>query len=399
MFGLIIGLFLIHAQTTDPYVAARQASAADPKSEERLMALVAILYEHSRDAQALALLEPFVKGNRGAPRAKLFLALGYARQEKYAEARKLATEVVAVLPNDYYAHHILGLSLSGLNQFNIAASEFQKAVGIKPDFAESHFQLGLTFSRDPKTLQQSMAAYKRAVELGYSGPEIHRNLGLLNNKLGNFDEAVAELKRALELQPDYADAYFQLADVFRKSGDLQEAAVASRKFQDLNASLLDRKERQKKAQGLYQDGMKLIENDDMGAAYQVFKNAAQTLPELDAAYYRIAQLEYLGGNEQLAAESIRKAIQLNPFEAEYHFVLARCLEHSDPKAATAAITEAIALNANVGDFHNLLGNLFGAAGNYPSAVQSYRRAVALEPGNQAFKANLAAAQRRVPRDN
>jgi cytochrome c-type biogenesis protein CcmH/NrfG len=49
----------------------------------------------------------------------------------------------------------------------------------------------------------------------------------------------------------------------------------------------------------------------------------------------------------------------------------------------------------VGDFHNLLGNLYASKGDYSRAAQSYRRAVDLEPKNEAFRMNLSAAQRKL----
>src|SRR5437899_2439661 len=111
MLSILITVLLAQAPDLDKYVAAQKAFAANPRSEERLVALVSILYEVDRNERAISLLEPFVKANPHATRTKLFLALGYAREEKYAQAKGLAAEVAAQSPNDYYAQHILGLSV------------------------------------------------------------------------------------------------------------------------------------------------------------------------------------------------------------------------------------------------------------------------------------------------
>ena len=380
---------------SDRFIAAQKAFAANPASEERLVALVSILYENERNDAAISLLEPFVRAYPRASRAKLFLALGYARQEKYAQARTLASQVATQLPNDYYAQHILGLSLFGLNEFDTALGHFKKAVSIKPDFADAHFQLGLIYSRTPTTLAEAESAFMRALQLGYSNAELFRNLGSVDTKLAKYDEAVTHLKKSLELNPNYADAYFQLADALRRSGKTDEAAEATRKFQSLNSSVQDKKQRDNQARALYEAGVKLIEKDDLLAAYDTIKKAVETLPQLDAGYYRLAQIDYLRNNQATALDNIRRAIQLNPFEAEYFFVLARCLERSDAAGAADAISKAISLNGRVGDFHNLLGNLYAAKGDYSRATQSYRRAVDLEPKNEAFRMNLSAAQRKL----
>src|SRR5207249_3372564 len=157
------------------------------------------------------------------------------------------------------------------------------------------------------------AAYERAMKLGYSKPEIYRNLGLVENKLGKYSEALAYLHKALDMNPEYADAYFQLADALRKSGKTDEAADATRKFQTLNAAALDKKQRQTKGQSLYEQGSTLLERDQIPQAYNAFKAAAETFPELDAAFYRLAQIEYLRGNLSDAIAHIRHALALNGF--------------------------------------------------------------------------------------
>src|SRR5437588_158797 len=118
MAALWIVLLLMQTPILDRYLAAQKALAANPRSEDRLVALASILYESDQNDRAIGLLQPFVKRNPQAARAKLFLALGYARQEKYAQAKTLASQVAAELPGDYYAQHILGLSLFGLNEFD-----------------------------------------------------------------------------------------------------------------------------------------------------------------------------------------------------------------------------------------------------------------------------------------
>jgi tetratricopeptide (TPR) repeat protein len=396
MLALLIVLLLGQTPDLDKYLATQKAFAANPKSEERLVALVSILYESEQNDRAIGLLQPFIKNNPRANRAKLFLALGYAREEKYAQAKTLATQVATELPADYYAQHILGLSLFGLNDFDAAEARFKKAVALKSDFADSHFELGLLYSRNPGTLQQALSEYERAVAIGYSRPEIFRNLGSVCTKLGKYEDAIRYLNKSLEIDPNYADAYFQLADAFRKSGMAEESATATRKFQELNASALDQKQRHTKSQALYEQGNALLQKNDLAKAYEAFKSASDTLPQFDAAFYRMAQLEYLQDDNSHALSHIRQALELNPFEAEYYFVLSRCLEDTDLHSALDAATKAVLLNGGVADFHGLLGDLHAASGEYALAVKSYRRAIELDPKNSEFRKRLAVVERKLP---
>jgi len=56
---------------------------------------------------------------------------------------------------------------------------------------------------------------------------------------------------------------------------------------------------------------------------------------------------------------------LNAFEPEYYFVLARCLEDSDPQAALEAIEKAVSFRPGVQDFEDLRRELKGKTGAKP----------------------------------
>jgi tetratricopeptide (TPR) repeat protein len=366
-------------------------------AEERLIAQVSNLYQSEQNTRAIALLEPFVKANPGATRAKLFLALGYAREEMYEQGRVVAAEAAAGIPGDHYAHYVLALNLYGLNRFEEAEARYKRSLEIKPDFADAHFQLGQLYARQPETLDQAKTSFEKALAAGYKTVEIHKELASISSKLNQYAAAIEHANAAVSLDANYADAYFVLADALRKSGSPEQAAEAMRKFQALNASAVERKERETKSRALYAEGMTLLQKDDLTKAYAAFRTATEILPQLDAAHYRMAQLEYLGGDTPRALQSIRRALELNAFESEYYFVLARLLENSDVPGATEAAAKAASLNPDVADFHNLLGNLLSKAGDWKRALESYQRATTLDPQNEAFQANLAAAQKRVPK--
>jgi tetratricopeptide (TPR) repeat protein len=51
----------------------------------------------------------------------------------------------------------------------------------------------------------------------------HYLLGYLSENAHHYDEAIVELRRALELAPDFADAHFDLALVYIQTGDFNAA--------------------------------------------------------------------------------------------------------------------------------------------------------------------------------
>src|SRR5262249_50301229 len=51
----------------------------------------------------------------------------------------------------------------------------------------------------------------------------HYLLGYLNENAHRYDESIAQLRRALELSPDFADAHFDLGLVYIQTGDFKSA--------------------------------------------------------------------------------------------------------------------------------------------------------------------------------
>jgi predicted O-linked N-acetylglucosamine transferase (SPINDLY family) len=59
-------------------------------------------------------------------------------------------------------------------------------------------------------LDESVEAYRCALELKPDYPEAHNNLGAALRRRGQLDDAVAAIRRALEIRPEYACAHSNL---------------------------------------------------------------------------------------------------------------------------------------------------------------------------------------------
>ena len=59
--------------------------------------------------------------------------------------------------------------------------------------------------------RQAVADYTKAIEINLQFGEAYYNRGIAWTKKGNFDFAIADCSKALDISPTYADAYNQLA--------------------------------------------------------------------------------------------------------------------------------------------------------------------------------------------
>ena len=78
-------------------------------------------------------------------------------------------------------------------------------------------------------LDEATTCYRRALELKPDYPEAYSNLGYLLKDQGQFDEAEACYRRALDLKPDFADGHLNLGILRREQGRMDEAVACFRR--------------------------------------------------------------------------------------------------------------------------------------------------------------------------
>ena len=79
-------------------------------------------------------------------------------------------------------------------------------------------------------LDEAIAQYRKALEIKPDYAEAHYNLGIALAGRGQIDEAIDHYRKALEIKPDYAKAHYNLgvalADVGRPNEALEHLQTA-----------------------------------------------------------------------------------------------------------------------------------------------------------------------------
>lgn len=86
---------------------------------------------------------------------------------------------------------------------------FERAIALRPAFAEAHNNLGSCRQR-AGDFPAAEASYARAIALKPDHAGAHYNLGSVLQFLGRFDAAEKAFRRALDLKPDHARAWYNL---------------------------------------------------------------------------------------------------------------------------------------------------------------------------------------------
>ena len=157
-------------------------------------------------------------GQRGRALAALIgavvlLVLGVCtwRQARvYKNLETLWRDTLAKNPNAWMAHNNLGIVLQKSGRETEAIEHLERALRLKPDYAEAHYNLGVALEHAGK-VQEAMGHYEQALRSKPDYPEAHNNLGNALVRLGRLPEAMGHWEQALRSKPDYAEAENNLA--------------------------------------------------------------------------------------------------------------------------------------------------------------------------------------------
>ena len=116
---------------------------------------------------------------------------------------------------------------------------FERAIALDPEFARAYANLAMTYtgntgSADDLSLDRAYELAQKAIALDDNLPQVHWVMALVRLFQRDYAEALANSERALELDPNYADAYAQKGQVLQYAGKPEEGLEVIERAQRLN---------------------------------------------------------------------------------------------------------------------------------------------------------------------
>ena len=102
-------------------------------------------------------------------------------------------------------------------KYDEAIEYYKKAIGINPDFAAAHANLGVTHM-NKGNLKEAVVALKKALNLDPQNAGTYYNLGLVSDKMGKVDAAIEAYEKSIDLDPRFASAYQNLGIAYFDKG-------------------------------------------------------------------------------------------------------------------------------------------------------------------------------------
>lgn len=225
----------------DPLEAVRQyeRAAAITPSEPYLFDWGSELLLHHAAEPAI---QVFTKGNALYPRsARMLLGLGAALFARGAndQAVQHICSASDLNPSDATPYRFLGRLLP--TESHPLPEEIEKLhrfATVQPQSPEAgyYYAVALWKSRkDPQDpiVSQAESLLKRAVELNPNFAPAHLQLGILHGARGNIAESISEYQRAVQADPNLEEAHFRLGQAYRQAGNVEKSKEELRIYQQL----------------------------------------------------------------------------------------------------------------------------------------------------------------------
>jgi tetratricopeptide (TPR) repeat protein len=267
-----------------------------------------------------------------------------AQQKRFVEADRMIAKAlefgssVAALSNH-------GGVLVELERMDEAIPRLRRALAMKPDYAEAHYNLGNALRKSGQ-LEEAVRSYEMAIKHRPNYVDAYLNASQALLEHDRQAEAIATLRRAIGVIPNSARLHNNLGVLLRKTGDVEGSRLAfERTVTQLRRALQNRPV---DAELLFNLGNALMKCDRTEEAAQALADAVRIKPDFADALENIAgPLRELGRHAEAAA-ALQRAIGLRPRDARLHNLLGVTLQEAGKlDAAAAALQQALTLDPSM----------------------------------------------------
>jgi serine/threonine protein kinase/tetratricopeptide (TPR) repeat protein len=191
-----------------------------------------VMYRETKDSlwSAKALAAAQQAGSLNQNQLEILLALGsvYNASGRTAEAIAELKHALEVSPSSDEAYSRLGSAYLGSGRSSEGIQAFKKAVEINPYYWMNYNNLGNAYY-ELGEFNNAAACYRKVIELDPNNPYAYNNLGAVLLQSGRFQEAVEPLQKTLQTDPvgqaysNLGIAYFYLKQYDRAISNYEKA--------------------------------------------------------------------------------------------------------------------------------------------------------------------------------
>jgi tetratricopeptide (TPR) repeat protein len=242
------------------------------------------------------------------------------------------------------------------------------------------FNICGVFYKEIGQLNKAVKRFKKALAINPDYAEAHNNLGVTLQNLDLMDAAAKSYEKAIAFKPDYAEAHNNLGVTLQNLGLMDAAAKSYEKAVAFKPDYIE---------ALNNLGNILLELRQLETAIESYEKVIAIKPDYAEAHNNLGVTLQELGRLDMAVKSYKKALAIKPDYAEAHNNLGATLQElGQLDMATKNYEKALAIEPDYAEANNNLGNILRELGQLDMAVKSYEKALAIKPDYAVAHYNL-----------
>ena len=231
-------------------------------------------------------------------------AVDFHSKGKIKEAKNLYEKVLTYKSDHFLALGNLGIIFSQLKEFDKAIDLFNRAIKLNPLYAEGFNNLGNVLF-ETHQFEKSLDCYKKAIELNPNFSDAYNNIGNIYQQKENLSKSIEyyELAASFATGLGKAKPYYNLANIFREQGDFEKSIDLYKKAIDINPNFTE---------AYINLSISLNKTGSLKEAIDNCKAAIKLDPKSTLALNNLGEYNQEIGNEDLSISYYNKAIECDP---------------------------------------------------------------------------------------
>jgi len=242
-------------------------------------------------------------------------------------------------------------------EYALAAADYTKAIGLKPDYEQAYCNRGQV-NDEMGNIDQALADLNTAIGLDKGDPIAYYDRGNLYYGQQKFDASLADYSEALRLKPDYENVFTNRGNVYTLLGKYELAMQDYTKAVGLSA---DRN-------AYYDRGTLQSLLGQYQPALQDFEQADKLQPNTASTHWQWCLTLYDLGEELDAMDHCSKAYALNPNGADEMY-----------DSSVSYLTMGVEFTPKLEAPHYDLGVIYDYKGHYDEAIAAFTAAIQIAP--------------------
>lgn len=292
--------------------------------------------------------------------------------QRYKDALVAYQKAVEIRPNYAQAWNGQGKTLSRLKQYKEALTAYDKSIQLRPDYVEAWSGRGFVL-QSLQRYSEAIASFDKALQLNENYPEVWNARGEAFSSLKQYDQAIKSYDRAIQFKADAYETWYNKGLALQRLKEYNEAINVYNKAIEIKSDYHE---------AWYNLGNSFVNLNRYEDAFKAYDKAVQYHANYPIAWLSRGNVLIILRRYPEAIESFNQVIKLQPnsYQAWYGKGWS---QHQNQRYADAieSYNKAAAIRPNTYEVWYSLGNSQYILQQYQEAIASYTKAVRYKPNH------------------